>query len=67
MTVSIDIRCDNCRGSSVSIPLHGGDETPVDCEDCGAQLGTLADLKTQVSLHVLGRKRQVWPEYMLLN
>ena len=66
MTVSIDIRCDNCRGTHLSIPLHGGEETPVDCEDCGAQLGTLADLKTQVSLHLLGRKK-AWPAYMLMN
>jgi hypothetical protein len=46
MTVSIDIRCDNCRGKNVSIPIYGGDETAVDCEDCGAELGTLADIKT---------------------
>ncbi len=67
MTVSIDIRCDNCRGNSVSIPLYGGDDTAVDCEDCGAELGTLADLKTQVSLYVLGRKNEAAPAFMLLN
>ncbi len=66
MTVSIDIRCDNCRGNNVSIPIHGGDDTEVDCEDCGAELGTLGDLKTIVSLQVLGRKRAA-PAFMFLN
>jgi hypothetical protein len=67
MTVSIDIRCDNCRGDKLSIPLWGGDETAVDCEDCGAQLGTLDDLKTLVSLQLLGRKTVAPPAYMALN
>jgi uncharacterized Zn finger protein len=67
MTVSIEIRCDNCRGDNLSIPLWGGDETAVDCEDCGAQLGTLDDLKTLVSLQVLGRKTVERPAYMVLN
>lgn len=67
MTVSIDIRCDNCRGDKLSIPLWGGDETAVDCEDCGAQLGTLDDLKTLVSLQLLGRKTAAPPAYMALN
>lgn len=59
MPVSIEIRCDHCRGDNLSIPLEGGDETAVDCEDCGAEVGTLADLKTMVSLKVLGRKKVV--------
>jgi hypothetical protein len=57
MTVSIDLRCDCCRGSFISIPLDGSDESPLDCEDCGADLGTLADLKALVTLQVLGRKK----------
>lgn len=57
MTVSIDLRCDSCRSSSISIPLDGGEESPLDCEDCGADLGTLRDLKTLITLQVLGRKK----------
>jgi uncharacterized Zn finger protein len=57
MPVSIEIRCDYCRGDNLSIPLEGGEETMVDCEDCGASVGTLADVKTTVSLKLLGRKR----------
>jgi hypothetical protein len=67
MTVSIDIRCDNCRGNSLSIPIYGGDETAVDCEDCGAQLGTLADLKTLVALQLLGRKKVQRPRLRLVS
>lgn len=68
MTVSIEIRCDNCRGFNLSVPLSAGDETEVDCEDCGARLGTLDDVKTLVSLQLLGRKADVArPAYMLLN
>ena len=59
MSVSIEIRCDYCRGENLSIPLEGGDETVVDCEDCGAEVGTLADIKTLVSLKVLGRKKVI--------
>ncbi len=59
MPVSIELRCDYCRGDNLSIPLEGGDETAVDCEDCGAEVGTLADLKTTLSLKVLGRKKVV--------
>ncbi len=58
MTVRIELRCDHCRGSNISIPIYGRDETDADCEDCGAKVGTLADLKTQMSLQVLGRKRE---------
>ncbi len=61
MPVSIELRCDYCRGDNLSIPLNGGDETVVDCEDCGAEVGTLADLKTTLSLKVLGRKKVVQP------
>jgi hypothetical protein len=57
MTVSIDLRCDSCRGTALSIPLNGSDASAVDCEDCGAELGTLGDLKTYVTLKVLGRKK----------
>jgi uncharacterized Zn finger protein len=59
MPVSIEIRCDHCHGDNLSIPLHGGEETMVDCEDCGAEVGTLADIKTTVSLKLLGRKKVV--------
>ena len=67
MTVSIELRCDNCRGTNISIPLYGGDDSPVDCEDCGAELGTLADIKTMLSLHVLGRKKTSLQAFMMLH
>jgi uncharacterized Zn finger protein len=67
MTASIDIQCDNCRGAHLSIPLHGGDETEVECEDCGCTVGTLADLKTLLSLKILGRKEVRRPAFMLVN
>jgi uncharacterized Zn finger protein len=63
MTISVLLRCDRCRGDSLSIPLEGGDETEIDCEDCGASLGTLADLKTMVSLKVVGRKHGKSPAF----
>ena len=59
MAVSIEIRCDHCRGDNLSIPLDGSDESMVDCEDCGAEVGTLADVKTMVSLKLLGRKKVI--------
>lgn len=58
MTIRIELSCDRCRGSNISIPIYGGDDTVADCEDCGAKVGTLADLKTQMSLYVLGRKTE---------
>ena len=67
MTVSIDIRCDRCCGTAISIPIEGSDQSAVDCEDCGADLGTLADLKTLVTLQVLGRKKAFGPRLMLVN
>ena len=59
MALSIEIRCDHCRGDNLSIPLDACEETMVDCEDCGAEVGTLADVKTMVSLKLLGRKKVV--------
>ncbi|HEX8401695.1 MAG TPA: hypothetical protein VF628_08345 [Allosphingosinicella sp.] len=67
MTVSIDIRCDNCSGDNISIPLWGGDDSELDCEDCGARLGTLDDLKTLLSLQVIGRKTVERPAFMQLQ
>jgi hypothetical protein len=61
MPVSIEIRCDYCRGENLSIPIDANEETVVDCEDCGAEVGTVADLKTMVSLKLLGRKKVVRP------
>jgi hypothetical protein len=61
------LRCDRCRSTAISIPLDGSDESPLDCEDCGADLGTLSDLKTMVTLKVLGRKTVEEQPWLLLN
>ena len=48
MDVSVEIHCAACGSANYSLPAGAGDDSPVDCNDCGRRLGTIADLKAEM-------------------
>ena len=48
MDVTVEIHCSGCGSANYSLPGGGDDEAPVDCNDCGRRLGTIAELKAEM-------------------
>lgn len=48
MDVSVEIHCAVCGSANYSLPGGGADEAPVRCNDCGRELGTVAELKAEM-------------------
>lgn len=53
MDVSVEIHCAACGSANYSLPDGEGDDAPVDCNDCGRRLGTIADLKAEMLAQAL--------------
>ena len=48
MDVSVEVHCGTCGSANYSLPGGGGDEAPVQCNDCGGRLGSVAELKVEM-------------------
>ena len=48
MDVSVEIHCDRCGSANLSIPGESRQSAPIACNDCGEELGTVAELKEQL-------------------
>lgn len=48
MDVSVEIHCAVCGSANYSLPGGLGDEAPVRCNDCGRELGSIAELKAEM-------------------
>jgi hypothetical protein len=55
--VRIDIVCAKCGGNRFSIDRAAADDTRIRCDDCGHEIGTMAELKERVAAEVLRRAR----------
>lgn len=53
MDVSVDINCENCGSANYSLPAGEADAGAVLCNDCGAEQGSLAELKEALVERVL--------------
>ena len=53
MDVSVEIHCEACGSANYSLPEGGGDEAPIHCNDCGAQQGTIGDLRAALLQQVI--------------
>jgi uncharacterized Zn finger protein len=51
----IDLSCAECGKNRFSLSEAESDDCLIRCEDCGHEVGTLGDLKQQVSVEVLRR------------
>jgi hypothetical protein len=45
MDVSVEIHCEACGSANYSLPRGSGDDAPIRCNDCGAQQGTIGELR----------------------
>ena len=45
MDVSVEIHCESCGSANYSLPEGVAEDAPILCNDCGADQGSVADLK----------------------
>jgi len=53
MDVSVEINCEICGSANYSLPAGEADAGAVLCNDCGADQGSLGDLKAALAERVL--------------
>lgn len=53
MDVSVEINCEICGSANYSLPAGGNDAGTVLCNDCGAEQGSLGELKAALAERVL--------------
>jgi hypothetical protein len=53
MDVSVEIHCEACGSANYSLPDGAGEESPIRCNDCGADQGSLAALKAALIAQAL--------------
>ena len=55
MDVSIEVHCASCGSANYSLPKGLEPDSPIHCNDCGRQMGTMAalhdELLDQVAAH----------------
>jgi len=51
----IELNCAECGGNHFSLDKDVHDSSNVRCEDCGHEIGTMADLKRMIAFEVLKR------------
>jgi len=51
----IELNCAQCGGNHFALDKDVDDSSHVRCEDCGHEIGTMADLKRMVAVEVLLR------------
>lgn len=52
MDVSVEIHCEACGSANYSLPEDGGEEAAIRCNDCGAEQGTLAELREALDRYI---------------
>ena len=59
MDVSVEIHCGTCGSGNYSLPAGTGDDgAPVRCNDCGAGLGSVAELKAELMIQARARSAE---------
>ena len=53
MDVSVEIHCEACGSANYALPEGGGDDAPIRCNDCGAEQGSVAELKASLIAQAL--------------
>ena len=53
MDVSVEINCELCGSANYSLPAGGEDDGAVLCNDCGAEQGSLGELKAALAERVV--------------
>ena len=53
MKLRIELSCGECGSNRLDIPSDADDDSPVACEECGHELGSLGEVKRRVEQAVL--------------
>jgi hypothetical protein len=53
MDVTVEIHCEACGSANYSLPAGEADDSPIRCNDCSAEQGTLAELRDVLASYVL--------------
>lgn len=48
MDVSVEIHCSLCGSANYSLPDEQGEDAALQCNDCGRELGSVAELKAEL-------------------
>lgn len=63
MDVSVEIHCELCGSANYSVAAGAGagtgDDAPIQCNDCGADQGTLGELKDALSQQALEQSAEL--------
>jgi uncharacterized Zn finger protein len=54
----IELNCAVCGGNRFLLEAATSDSSPVDCAECGHEIGTLAQLKERVAEEVVARSSE---------
>lgn len=58
MDVTVEIHCEACGSANYSLPDGAGEESPIRCNDCGADQGSLAELKAALAGQALAQSAE---------
>ena len=53
MDVSVEIHCESCGSANYSLPEGSGEDAPILCNDCGADQGSVAELRAALAARAL--------------
>ncbi|HYI49697.1 MAG TPA: hypothetical protein VEX35_14655 [Allosphingosinicella sp.] len=58
MDVTVEINCEACGSANYSLPAGATEEAAILCNDCGADQGSLAELKAAMAQRVLDQSAE---------
>jgi hypothetical protein len=58
MDVTVEINCEACGSANYSLPAGAAEEAAILCNDCGADQGSLAELKAAMAERVLDQSAE---------
>jgi hypothetical protein len=58
MDVSVEIHCDACGSANYSLPEGLGDGAPIRCNDCGADQGSVEELRAALLAQAIGHSAE---------
>lgn len=53
MDVTVEINCEACGSANYSLPEGAGEDAPILCNDCGADQGSVAELRAALAARAL--------------
>ena len=58
MDVSVEIHCEACGSANYSLPGGVGEDAPIHCNDCGADQGSVGELKAALIARAVGQSAE---------